>query len=152
MSRETDDPMSVPALDLRAQYRSIRDEIDRVVRSVLESQYFILGPEVAGFEAEAARYCRVAHAIGCASGSDALLLPLMAWGIGPGDEVITTPYSFFATGGAVWRSGAKPVFVDIDPETYNLEPAQLEAAVAPRTKAIIPVHLYGQPAEMDAIT
>jgi dTDP-4-amino-4,6-dideoxygalactose transaminase len=145
------EPISVPALDLKAQYATIRDEIDRAVMAVLESQYFILGPEVAALEAEVAAYCGTRFAVGCASGSDALLLPLMAWGIGSGDEVITSPYTFFATGGAIWRTGAKPVFVDIDPATYNLDPARLEAAVTPRTKAIIPVHLYGQPADMNAI-
>ncbi len=106
MSQPTE-PLAVPALDLKAQYQSIRDEIDAVVRRVIESQYFILGPEVAEFEAEAATYCGSKHAVGCASGSDALLLPLMALGIGPGDEVVTTPYSFFATAGAVWRLGAQ---------------------------------------------
>jgi len=150
MSAPADHP-AVPALDLKAQYATIRDEIDRVVRAVVESQYFILGPEVAQFEAEAAAYCEVPHAVGCASGSDALLLPLMARGIGPGDEVVTTPYSFFATAGAVWRTGAKPVFVDVEPDTLNLDPAKLEAAITPRTKAIIPVHLYGQVADMDPI-
>ncbi len=143
--------LSVPALDLKAQYLSIRDEIDAVVRGVIESQYFILGPEVSNFEAEAAEYCGSKHAIGCASGSDALLLPLLALGIGPGDEVVTSPYSFFATAGAVWRTGAKPVFVDIEPDTYNIDPALIEAAITPRTKAIIPVHLYGQTADMDLI-
>ncbi len=145
------DPIAVPALDLKAQYRSIRDEIDPVVQAVIESQYFVLGPEVAAFEAESASYCRVGHAVGCASGSDALLLPLLAWGIGVGDEVITSPYSFFATAGAIWRTGATPVFVDIDPKTYNIDPEAIEAAITPNTRAIIPVHLYGQSADMEPI-
>ena len=142
---------AVPALDLKAQYETIRDEIDRVVRDVVASQYFILGPEVSKFEAEAAEYCEAPHAVGCASGSDALLLPLMAADIGPGDEVITSPYTFFATGGAIWRTGARPVFVDVEPDTMNIDPALIEAAITPKTKAIIPVHLYGQCADMDPI-
>ena len=145
------EPPAVPALDLIAQYQAIRDEIDPVVQRVIASQYFVLGPEVAGLEGEVAQYCNVPHAIGCASGSDALLLPLVALGVGPGDEVITTPYTFFATAGAIWRTGARPVFVDIEPDTYNLDPALIEAAITPHTKAIIPVHLYGQAADMDAI-
>ena len=143
--------ISVPALDLKAQYRTIRDEIEPVVLQVLESQYFILGPEVTAFEAEAAAFCGAKHAVGCSSGSDALLLPLLAWDLKPGDEVITSPYSFFATAGAIWRTGAKPVFVDIDPVSFNIDPAKIAAAITPNTKAIIPVHLYGQTADMDPI-
>ena len=151
MSFSSEQPISVPALDLKAQYETIREEIEPVVRAVLESQYFILGPNVSEFEKEAAAYCGVAHAVGCASGSDALLLPLMAFGVGPGDEVITSPYTFFATGGAIWRTGARPVFVDIDPVSYNIDPDKIEAAITPKTRVILPVHLYGQTAEMDAI-
>jgi dTDP-4-amino-4,6-dideoxygalactose transaminase len=145
------DRPAVPALDLKAQYQAIRDEIDRVLRDVIESQHFILGPEVSGLEADVSSYCGVAHGVGCASGSDALLLPLLALGVGPGDEVITSPYSFFATAGSIWRTGARPVFVDIDPETYNLDPARIERAITARTRVIIPVHLYGQTAEMEPI-
>jgi len=145
------DPVSVPALNLKAQYQSIRDEIEPVVRAVLESQMFVLGLEVTRLEAEVADYCGAASGIGCASGSDALLLPLLAIDVGPGAEVITTPYTFFATAGSIWRTGAKPVFVDIEPDTYNLDPVRIEAAITPRTKAIIPVHLYGQVAEMGPI-
>jgi dTDP-4-amino-4,6-dideoxygalactose transaminase len=150
VSRSTE-PISVPALDLKAQFATIRDEIEQVVRDVLESQHFILGPEVSALEAEVAAYCGSLHGIGCASGSDALLLPLMAMGVGPGDEVITSPYTFFATGGAIWRTGARPVFVDIEPASYNIDPSQIEPAITARTKAIIPVHLYGQTADMDPI-
>ena len=145
------DPVSVPALNLKAQYQSIRDEIEPVVREILESQMFVLGPEVIRLEAEVADYCGAASGIGCASGSDALLLPLLAIDIGPGDEVITTPYTFFATAGSIWRTGAKPVFVDIEPDTFNIDPARIEAAITPRTKTIIPVHLFGQVAEMGPI-
>ena len=116
------EPVNVPALNLKAQYQTIRDEIEPVVREILESQMFVLGPEVARLEAEVAELLRAAHGIGCASGSDALLLPLLAIDVGPGDEVITTPYTFFATAGSIWRTGAKPVFVDIEPDTYNIDP------------------------------
>ncbi|MGC8639115.1 MAG: DegT/DnrJ/EryC1/StrS family aminotransferase [Isosphaeraceae bacterium] len=144
--------LSVPALNLKAQYESIRDEIEPVVHQIMESQMFVLGREVTALETEIAEYCGAAAGIGCASGSDALLLPLMAMDIGPGDEVITTPYTFFATAGAIWRSGARPVFVDIEPDTYNIDPAQIEAVITERTRVIIPVHLYGQTADMDKIT
>ena len=125
--------VAVPVLDLKAQYQMIRDQIEPVVRDLFESQNFVMGPKVASLEAELAKLCGVAHGIGCASGTDALLLPLMAVDIGHGDEVITTPYSFFATAGSIWRTGAKPVFVDIESDSYNIDPAQIEAAITPRT-------------------
>ncbi|WP_417848605.1 DegT/DnrJ/EryC1/StrS family aminotransferase [Thalassoglobus sp.] len=141
----------VPLIDLVAQYETIRDEVQEAVQRVFENQAFVLGDEVSNFENQVAEYCDSTHAIGCASGSDALLLALMALEIGPGDEVITTPYSFFATASAIVRTGATPVFVDIDPETYNLNTEQIELAMTRRTKAIMPVHLFGQCAEMDPI-
>ena len=143
--------MKVPLLDLKAQYLAIKPALDRVVAEVMEAQHFILGPQVAECEKEIAKYSQCAHGIGVSSGTDALLICLMAEDIGPGDEVITTPYTFFATAGAVARVGAKPVFVDIDPTTYNLDPAQIAAKITPRTRGIIPVHLYGQMADMDAV-
>jgi dTDP-4-amino-4,6-dideoxygalactose transaminase len=143
--------MSVPLLDLKAQYADIKADVDAAVHRVLDSQRFIGGPEVTGLEEEVARYSRCAHAVACASGTDALILTLRALGVGPGDEVVTTAYSFFASAGVVSNVGAVPVFVDIDPRNYNLDPHRLEAAITPRTKAVIAVHLYGQCCDLTAI-
>jgi len=143
--------MKIPLIDLVAQYRSIRGEIDTAISSVLESGTFILGPNVAAFEEEMAAYLGVRHAVGVASGTDALLLALRAFGIGPGDEIVVPAYTFFATAEAVMQAGATPVFVDIDPKTYCLDAAQLEAKITSRTKGMIPVHLYGHPADMEPI-
>lgn len=140
-----------PFLDLRAQFASIRNEVMAAVEGVFEAQHFILGPEVKQFEKEVAELIGCRFAIGCASCSDALVLALMALNIGAGDEVITTPFTFGATAGAIARVGARPVFVDITSETYNLDPASIESAITPRTKAIMPVHLFGLPAPMEEI-
>ena len=143
--------MKVPLLDLQAQYVSLQANVRAAIARVFETQLFVLGPEVSSLEKEIAAYCGTTEAVGCASGSDALLLALMALDVGPGDEVITTPFSFFATGSAITRLGARPVFVDIDPVTYNIDAAKISEAITSRTKAIIPVHIYGQCADMDAV-
>ena len=144
-------PLQFPFLDLRAQYHQIKPEIEAAVARVFESQYFILSPEVQTFEQQIASYCGVKHAIGCGSGTDAIMLALMALDIGPGDEIITVPFTFVATAGPITLLGAKPVFVDIDPVTFNIDPAKIEAAITPRTKAVIPVDLFGLLAPLDEI-
>lgn len=141
----------IPMVDLKGQYLALKDEIDSAIAEVLDSTRFILGPNVQAFESEAAEYLGVSHAVSCASGTDALHLALVAAGIGPGDEVITTPFTFIATAEAITYVGAEPVFVDIEPDTFNIDPRLVEAAITPRTRAILPVHLFGQPADMDTI-
>lgn len=144
--------MRVPILDLKAQYATIRDEVTQAISEVCESQAFALGPAVAEFEKKVAAYCNSKHAIGVSSGTDALLVSLMALGVKPDDEVITTPFSFFATAGCIVRVGAKPVFVDVHPDCYNINPAGIEEKVTEKTRAVIPVHLFGQLARMEDIT
>lgn len=143
--------MPIPLLDLKAQYANIKDDVLGAVSEVLESQRCIGGPKVEQLEKKIAAYCKCDYAVGVSSGTDAILNSLMSIGIGPGDEVITTPFTFFSTAGCVARLGAKPIFVDIDPKTYNIDPASIEEAITTRTKAIIPVHLFGQMADMDPI-
>ena len=143
--------MAVPLLDLGAQYRSIRAEIDAAIAAVVESQRFILGPAVERFEAEAAEYLGVPHAVACASGTDALLLVLKALELEPGDEVIVPAFTFFASAGAIWNAGLRPVFADIDPATFNVDPASVRSAITDRTRAIMVVHLFGQMADMPAL-
>jgi dTDP-4-amino-4,6-dideoxygalactose transaminase len=143
--------MQVPLLDLKGQFAGLREEILREITEVCDSQAFILGKKVEKLEQEINQYCGSKFSCGVSSGSDALIIALMVEGIGAGDEVITTPFTFFATVGAIARVGATPVFADIDPETFNLDPVKLEAKITPRTKAVIPVHLFGQCADMDAI-
>src|SRR5437867_1401693 len=141
----------IPFVDLKAQYQSIKDEIRVAVDRVLESAQFVLGPEVQAFEEQFASYCACRHAIAVNTGTSALHLALLAAGVGPGDEVITVPFTFVATVAAIGYCGARTVFVDIDPVTYTLDPNQLERAITPHTRAILPVHLYGQMADMDPI-
>jgi len=143
--------MKIPLLDLRRQYKSMKKEIDVATQKVIDDQDFVLGDAVRGLEIKIAQYCGTKHAVGVASGTDALILALKAMGVGEGDEVITSPFTFFATAEAVSLAGAKPVFVDIDPKTYNIDPSLIEKAITASTKAIIPVHLYGQAADMDPI-
>lgn len=143
--------MNVPLLDLKLQYRALKSELDAAVHGVVESQYFILGPEVERMEKLMSAYIGCTHSYGVSSGTDALLLALMALDIGPGDEVIVPTYSFFATAGVVSRLHATPVFVDVDPVTFNIDPKALDAKVTSRTKAVVPVHLYGQSADMDGV-
>ena len=144
-------PEAVPLCDIAGQYHNLQSELDAAVLRVLHSGQAILGPEVVAFEAESAAYCGSRFALGCGSGTDAIVLALAALDIGPGDEVIVPPFTFFATAGSVVRVGATPVFVDIDAKTYNLDPSKIEEKITSRTRAIMPVHLFGQCAEMDAI-
>ncbi|MBV9772534.1 MAG: DegT/DnrJ/EryC1/StrS family aminotransferase [Gemmatimonadetes bacterium] len=142
--------MQVPLLDLTQQYRAIAGELMAAIQPVIDEQRFILGPTVDRFEAQMAEYLGVEHAVGCASGTDALLLALRALGVERGDEVVTSPFTFFATAGAIHNVGARPVFADIDPDTFNLSPAAAEAALTERTRVVVPVHLFGQMADMTA--
>ncbi len=143
--------MNIPLVNLDLMHEEIQDELHDAIAGVVESGQFILGPEVEAFEREVAEYIGVEHAVGVSSGTDALLVALMALGIGAGDEVITTPFSFFASAGCIARVGATPVFVDIRPDTFNLDVEQVEASVTDRTKAILPVHLFGQACDMRAL-
>jgi len=143
--------MNIPMVDLKQQYAQLKDEISANMLSALEAAQFILGPNVQAFEKEAAEYLGVKHCIGVASGTDALHLALLAAGIGKGDEVITTPFTFIATAEAIAYVGATPVFVDIDKDTFNIDLAQVEAAITDKTRAVIPVHIFGQPVDMNAL-
>ena len=151
LSSDQTTPEPIPFIDLKAQFQTIREETLEAVQRVFENQSFILGDEVAEFEYDLAQYCDSREAIGCASGSDALLLALLGLEIGPGDEVITSPFTFFATAGSITHCGATPVFVDIEPGTFNICPEAIEEAITPNTKAIMPVHLFGQCADMEPI-
>jgi dTDP-4-amino-4,6-dideoxygalactose transaminase len=151
MTSRTANAMQVPLFSLKEQHEALREELLAAVGRVFDSQQFILGEDVRLLEDEVARYARTRHAVGCGSGSDALLLALLALDVGAGDEVVTTPFTFFATAGALARVGARPRFADIEPRTYNLDPARAAEAVTGRTRAVMPVHLYGQCAEMDRL-
>ncbi len=144
-------PRNIPILDLAPEIEALWDEFEAAYRRVMRSGQFIMGPEVTAFEKEAAEFLGVKHAIGVNSGTDALIIGLRALGVGPGDEVITTPFSFFATAESISNLGATPVFVDVDEESFNIDPAAIEAAITPKTKAIMPVHVFGRPAAMDEI-
>jgi dTDP-4-amino-4,6-dideoxygalactose transaminase len=141
----------IPFVDLKAQYRALKPDIDRAIQQVLDESQYILGPAVSAFERDFAAFCTTAEAIGVNSGTSALHLALLAAGVGPGDEVITVPFTFVATVASIEYAGARPVLVDVEPDYWTMDPARLEAAITPRTKAIVPVHLYGQPADMDPI-
>src|SRR5262245_34870914 len=141
----------IPLCDIQTQFRTLQPEIEAAIGRVLASGQVVLGPEVAALEKEVADYCGVGHAVGCGSGTDALLLALQALGVGPGDEVILPPFTFFATAGSVCRLGALPVFVDIDAQTYNLDPHQVENKITGRTRAILAVHLFGQCVDMEPL-
>lgn len=144
--------MSIPLLDLKAQYVQLRPEIDAAIAEVIDSTGFIGGPKISQLEEDIAVLCGTKYAVGCASGTDALILALEALGVGAGDEVITTPFTFVATGESISQVGATPVFVDIDPDTYNIDPSLVRTAITPHTKAVMPVHIFGQPADMDPIS
>jgi dTDP-4-amino-4,6-dideoxygalactose transaminase len=148
---DSNNPSPVPFIDLVAQFQTIKDEVKQAVDQVFETQAFVLGDEVSSLENEIAAFCDAREAIGCASGTDALVLSLMALGIGEGDEVITSPFTFFATASSIARVGATPVFVDIDPATWNIDVQQVEAAISDRTRAILPVHIFGQCADMEPL-
>jgi dTDP-4-amino-4,6-dideoxygalactose transaminase len=144
--------MKIPLLDIKRQIDPIRDEIDRAIKAVVDNTQFILGPDVSAFESDIAAFCGTDHAIGVASGTDALIIALKALGVSEGDEVITTPYSFFATASCIWRIGAKPVFADIDPETFNFSTDRVADAITPKTKAVLAVHLFGQTVDMTTLS
>jgi dTDP-4-amino-4,6-dideoxygalactose transaminase len=143
--------MPIPLVDLKAQYRAHKGEIDAAIQDIIDNTSFIMGPKLKQFEDDFAAFCRAKHALGVGSGTEALQMAFLALGVGPGDEVITASHTFFATAEMLGHLGARPIFVDIDLGTYNIDPDKIEAAITPRTKALLPVHLYGQPAEMDAI-